>query len=168
MSVEIRQERNSDMPKETEKPAGGPGGFEFDVEAPDGLEIGLLEVKYSPTNSSAKHKVVAGIAVWWRNPADNALQGPVTIGNMNGGTETGHVTLGAGEFIVEVGGRATQFGDQIRFESNIPGNTWGPFGGRGGDPFEFPDLRVPRKEIYGFFGRAAALVDAIGVYTRPR
>ncbi|WP_414930654.1 jacalin-like lectin [Streptomyces sp. SHP 1-2] len=49
--------------------------------------------------------------------------------------------------------------DQIGFETNL--SVYGPFGGSGGDPFEF---KLPIGAfVAGFHGSAAKLLDALGV-----
>ena len=42
--------------------------------------------------------------------------------------------------------------------------SFGPFGSSGGKPFSIP---VASGKIVGFFGRAGAMIDAIGLYLAP-
>nr|WP_272919315.1 jacalin-like lectin [Streptomyces sp. SID8352] len=76
----------------------------------------------------------------------------------DGGTEQ-RIDLQAGEHIVRVFGRSDKVVDQIGFETNL--SVYGPFGGSGGDPFEF---KLPIGAfVAGFHGSAAKLLDALGV-----
>lgn len=89
------------------------------------------------------------------------MDGSIVDGQKHGG-EGGmesSFTLARGEFINRVDVRSGQFVDQLTFYTN-KGNVYGPYGGDGGTL----SVIQSSKAIKGFFGRCAALVDAIGVY----
>ncbi len=99
----------------------------------------------------------------------DATNAGLIFGEPHGGTPAGTldtIALGAGEFITEISGRRSQFLDSLSISTSA-GRRFGRFGGSGGNPdYEFPDAGGP-QEVLGFFGRSGALIDALGVHTRP-
>lgn len=83
----------------------------------------------------------------------------ITINHGGTGGTPSTIPLKDGEYITRIDGRAGSYIDQITFYTNL-GSKFGPYGGSGGSEFSISNLYVG-----GFFGRCAAYVDAIGVFT---
>lgn len=148
-------------------PVGGPGGNDFE----DG--------KQGPT--IAPHTRLSGIAI---NPSSCPVLDPPArvirhiqnqytdpagrrfLGEKHGSDETTCFyvpglprPLEQGEFVTGIYGRAGSFIDSISIMTTK--STIGPIGGSGGDPFF---LQAPAGyKIRKFFGRSAAVLDAIGI-----
>ena len=153
--------RSSDSSRPAYGPTGGPGGYEFDEVAPAGMEIDRLRVRYG-----THRNVITAFQVIWRTPS-GALQRGERHGNFAVDARQENIKLDAGEFIVRIQGTYGQFLDSLQVETSS-GNVYGPFGGHATNDYSFPPTLEPRQEICGFFGRAAQLIDAIGVHARPR
>ena len=147
-------------------PAGGTGGFDFDEVAPEGSKIFLLLIRHGQPPVGPPRNVIIGIQAFYLN----VTTGAALVGDPHGGTTGGFldsVALGAGEVFTEISGRTEQFVNSMTVTTSLP-RVLGRFGGPGGDSdYEFPPSNGP-QEIVGFFGRSGALIDAIGVHTRPR
>jgi hypothetical protein len=74
----------------------------------------------------------------------------------NGGTQYAFA-FSENESITRISGRAGDEVDQISITTTL--TTYGPFGGNGGDPWEFDSTNIG-----GIFGRYGARVDQIGFF----
>jgi hypothetical protein len=63
------------------------------------------------------------------------------------------------EYLKQVVGTSERYVNSICFVTNK--NTYGPFGGSGGEAFESPADGV----VVGFFGRSGSIIDQLGVIT---
>jgi hypothetical protein len=127
---------------------GGGGGDPFDDSSFSGNAITRIVVRAAV--------YVDSIQVTYGNQ-----QGPRHGG---GGGEAHEINLAKGEQIIAVFGRSAQLVDQIGFVTLSANNELrqiGPYGGGGGDPFYIIG------KVDAFFGRSAALLDAVGVYVAP-
>lgn len=104
---------------------------------------------------------IDAIQVLWVDN-DGKLQQGMRHGG-GGGTES-IFELDDDETIVEIRGRAGAYVDRLEFITNKGKHA--AFGGQGGEPFRI-DIGSDRR-LVGFWGRAAGLVDAIGVCLTPR
>lgn len=85
------------------------------------------------------------------------------------GGRVSKINLGHSEYLIKVSGTTSSFYGlanvvtSLTFVTNAA--SYGPFGKGRGEPFELPVQS--NSSIVGFFGRAGALLDAIGFYVRP-
>jgi hypothetical protein len=137
-------------------PSGGRGGYEFSDDA-------LLEEgsKVVAVNIRSK-RLVDAIQIVYRS-ANGAVH-PLEFQGGPGG-DLLPFPLDDDEFITGISGRYGVVVDSIRIHTNK--QTSNRFGGDGGVSeyrYDAPD----GAEIVGFFGRAADVIDAIGVIIRSR
>lgn len=115
---------------------------------------------------------VDGISLAWIQPDGTFVEGPHHGGG--GGTEDSF-TLEPGETIQVIRGASGDLVDSLSFQTSL-GRTYGPYGGRGGNPFEVNFAREPNPidrspgaavihPLTGIFGRSGDLLDAIGFWT---
>ncbi|XP_064937485.1 jacalin-related lectin 19-like [Musa acuminata AAA Group] len=133
-------------------PWGGNGGSEWDMGAADriiNIEIRAIEV-------------IDAIAITFTRNGQTETKyfgGPL-------GT-TYEIPLQEDEYLVGVEGSVDTM-SEITLVRNLTLRTnkesYGPFGSSGGKPFSIP---VASGKIVGFFGRAGAMIDAIGLYLAP-
>nr|XP_009413935.2 PREDICTED: protein GOS9-like [Musa acuminata subsp. malaccensis] len=110
--------------------------------------------------------------------AGDAIDGIVITFTRYGQTETKsfggtggklyEIPLQEDEYLVGVEGSVdTMWGITLVRNLTLRTNkkSYGPFGTSGGKPFSVP---VASGKIIGFFGRAGAMIDAIGVYLAPK
>jgi hypothetical protein len=91
------------------------------------------------------------------------MDGPMSSGTTGGILE--EFALAPDEFIVGIAGRYTNVVDSLIIQTNKQFSK--RFGGDGGD-VHFNHIYWPNEEVVGFFGKSAALVDAIGCIFRRR
>jgi hypothetical protein len=136
-------------------PTGGPGGGSLTKWRRQEWKLAR-----SLSDNGTRRNVIAAFQVVWRTPS-GALQDGEPHGSfeVDGGAKQRLITLGAGEFIVEVQGEYGQFLDSLQVETSS-GKLYGPFGGHATNShatnsYEFPPVREPRQEIFGFSAERA-------------
>ncbi len=141
-------------------PVGGNGGGPFDDEAlAQGLEIRNVLVWFGA--------YIDAIQIQYENPMTREL----TWSPRHGGTGTSKlamITLKPDEFITEISGRTGRFVDSLTLNTTL--FRYGRYGGLGGEnDYEFPDPEPEQpEEVFAFFGKSGAYLDAVGIHTRPR
>jgi Jacalin-like lectin domain len=127
-------------------PYGGDGG--------DGFSDDLTQVTRLLGFVIRSGNRVDSIQAIYQGADGTSFSGPQHGGN--GGTQYAFAFSGD-EAIIGVSGRAGSALDQISITTTK--KTYGPFGGNGGDEWEFPNT-----SIGGIFGRSGARVDQIGFF----
>lgn len=84
---------------------------------------------------------------WWKSINDDISARPCI-----------QITLGSQEFVKGISGTFTNVVTNLKIVTNV---TTYNFGQGGGTAFSLP---LQSGSVVGFFGRAGALVDSIGVY----
>ncbi|CAL9108503.1 unnamed protein product [Musa acuminata var. zebrina] len=133
-------------------PWGGNGGSEWDMGAAD--RIIKIDIFAS--------EVIAGILITFTR---NGQKETKLFGSILGDPHP--ISLQEDEYLVGVEGSVDTM-SEITLVRNLTLRTnkesYGPFGSSGGKPFSIP---VASGKIVGFFGRAGAMIDAIGLYLAP-
>lgn len=145
--------RLNSLPTVRTEAFGGPGGNVFECAPPPGA------VRVSRVTVYAGNQVNAIGVDWWNDGGGFVGSGSFGSGQY-AGTSSGFF-MPVGQYITEVSGMADTVVRQISFKLNN-GQTYGPYGTAAGTPFT-----VKCKEVVGFFGRASAGVDQLGVVATP-
>lgn len=101
-------------------------------------------------------KVRSGSAV---DNIEITYDGGVKSAHGGGGGIEQTFNLGEDEWVTEIKGRSGSVLDQIQFVTNKRSSP--TYGGGGGVPFS---LKMDKRIVKGFFGRAGSTIDQIGVY----
>ncbi|KAL5760151.1 hypothetical protein ACOSQ2_018989 [Xanthoceras sorbifolium] len=139
---------------------GGPGGFAWDFNLGTGFAIIEIVINHGDVVDSVSFK------------SFNRVTGQIVSSGTHGGTggvsdkisidgSEEHLTLISGT-VFDYFGTGNLIVQSLTFHTNK--TSYGPFGLTNGTAFEIP---MENGEIVGFFGRAGAFVDSIGIHVKP-
>ncbi|KAK1577263.1 hypothetical protein Q3G72_020299 [Acer saccharum] len=140
-------------------PWGGPGGSAWDYDPGSGSSIIEIEIGHGDVVNSLAFKSII------------SATGKTVLSGKHGGTGGASRTISIDrsiEYLKLIHGSTRIYSGNnvigsLTFVTNL--NTYGPFGTESVDSrFEIP---MENGEIVGFFGRAGASIDKLGIYVIP-
>jgi Jacalin-like lectin domain len=152
-------------------PSGGPGGGEWEILPPDS-GTGVPSPYAIASLIIYSGQFIDSIQVVYRNTNDGTTAISEKIGGPGGGEKV--FSLASGESIQGFGGTTGTAGDakkddyvsSLAIQKNTDSGEQ-TIAGTPNTSSYFTYAFSSTEELYGFWGRGGAYIDAIGVFTRP-
>ncbi|KAK2636759.1 hypothetical protein Ddye_031551 [Dipteronia dyeriana] len=139
-------------------PWGGAGGVAWDFNSGSGAAIKEIVINHGAVVDSVTFTAIDRVT--------GEILAKAIFGGLGGQPDQISIDW-PGEYLTSISGTTNVYLETLVVESitfHTNRTTYGPYGQTNGTAFEIP---LENAEIVGFFGRAGAFVDAIGIHVVP-